>query len=88
MDCPRHDCRLPVFMIKGKLSPVPVGMTPDPATMKQILADVVPNIRSAEKANDWAIRSKWQSLEEFLTDPTQQPRAIHFRSGYWPHINV
>jgi hypothetical protein len=90
MDCPSPDCRRPVFLNKAKLSPVPQGQDPtDQNVLKWVLATFHPAIRSVEKATDWATGpGAYPSLEAFLTDPTQQPRAEYFCSGYWPQINV
>ena len=74
MDCP--GCRGPVLMVKGVLQQSPANMRPA--------------IRSVERATRWATPpiGPYAALEDFLTDPTQQPTSKPFRSGYWPQINV
>jgi hypothetical protein len=77
MDCPNPDCRRPVTINKGMLVQAPPGLK------------VVQ--RSIIQAADWATNptyGNYQTLEDFLTNPGVQMRAKHFRSGYWPQVNV
>lgn len=76
MDCPNHDCRKPVLVIKGKLIKASVDMKPAP--------------RPIEGAERWVALSRglYPNLVSFLTAPVEQNRAKYFRSGYWPQINV
>ncbi len=76
MDCPDHECRRPVLRIKGQLYRAPEGMKPV--------------MRLIEGAERWVALSGgiYPDLVSFLTNPGEHNRAKHFRSGYWPQINV
>jgi hypothetical protein len=76
MDCPATACRRPVLMKKAKLYKANI--------------DAKAAVRSIERAQAWlkVTHSPWPTLEDFLTDPSEQDRTKYFRSGYWPTINV
>jgi hypothetical protein len=74
MDCPHHQRRQPVTLNKGKLVPA---------------QNLVTAQRSLLQAEIWAVQQQgYPTLEAFLTQPDEQPRAKYFRSGCWPQINV
>jgi hypothetical protein len=77
MDCPNPECRRPVTIHKARV----VRARDDLPVAK----------RSLIQAEKWATDPTFgnhPTLEDFLTNPGEQPRAGHFRSGYWPQINV
>jgi hypothetical protein len=74
MDCPHHQCRQSVTLNKGILVPA---------------QNLVAEQRSLLQAEVWAVKQQgYPTLEAFLAHPDEQPRAKHFRSGYWLTINV
>lgn len=74
MDCPNDECRQPVTLNKGRLVPA----------QNLMIAQ-----RSLSQAEAWAVQQQgYPTLEAFRIHPDEQPRAVYFRSGYWPQISV
>ena len=80
MDCPDRACRRPVLYnpkdLKNKLI--------------RALKGTVPVQRPIKGAMAWATDPSqgYSDLVSFLTNPGEQIRAKHFRSGYWKGVNV